>query len=36
MGGVRVGENMAVTKDGVEVLTAYPREFALSGLTLTR
>ena len=22
-----MGENMAVTKDGVEVLTAYPREF---------
>jgi Xaa-Pro dipeptidase len=26
LGGVRVEENVAVTKDGVDVLTAYPRE----------
>jgi len=25
-GGVRVEENVAVTQDGVDVLTAYPRE----------
>jgi Xaa-Pro aminopeptidase len=26
LGGVRVEENVAVTKGGVDVLTAYPRE----------
>ena len=25
-GGVRVEENVAVTKEGVDILTAYPRE----------
>lgn len=26
LGGLRVEENVAVTKDGVDLLTAYPRE----------